>query len=333
VVGDLFSEDGYFANAEAFWSAQDEAIAVRRDAYLAAKWPEVVVLERGARFPEWEFAKTSKKAGGRVYIEPTHTGEVRFHEGYLTQREASKVKPRKKDEAEVEGQTEDKAEARSSITKPLQNYLDLHRLAAVRLAVLARPADGLRLLIAHAVAASGNWTVRPDNRRAESEAIRDSLAASEAQQLFAAEAKQVRKLLAPAFQDLDREDEEHIAGQGHEDTLTVRVFQRLLKLKDTDVAQIATFVMAETLASGSAVTDCFGALAKVEARAHWTPDQTFFDLLRDRGAVNTMLAEVSGKKAADKLVSAKLKDQKVALATAAASAPHWCPGWMRFPAA
>lgn len=330
VVGDLFSEDGYFANAEAFWSAQDEAIAARRDAYLAAKWPEVVVLERGARFPEWEFTKTSKKAGGRVYIEPTHTGEVRFHEGYLTQREASKVTPRKKDEAEAEGQTEDKAEARPAITKPLQNYLDLHRLAAVRLAVLARPAEGLRLLVAHAVAASGNWKVRPDNRRAESEAVRDSLAASEAQRLFAAEANQVRKLLAPAFQDLDREDEEHIAGQGHEDTLTVRVFQRLLKLKDADVARIATFVMAETLASGSAVTDCFGALAKVEARAHWTPDQTFFDLLRDRGAVNAMLAEVSGKKAADKLVSAKLKEQKAALATAAASAPGWCPGWMRF---
>jgi ParB family chromosome partitioning protein len=331
VVGDLFSEDGYFANADAFWIAQDEAIAARRDAYLAAKWSEVIVLERGARFPEWEFAKTSKKAGGRVYIEPTHTGEVRFHEGYLTQQEASKAKPRKK-AAEAEGETPDRAATRPAITKPLQNYLDLHRHAAVRLAVLARPAEALRLLIAHAVAASGNWTVRPDNRRAETEAIRDSLAASEAQRLFAAEAKQVRKLLASAFQDLEREDEDRIAGQGHDDILTVRVFQRLLKLKDAEVARIATFVMAETLASGSAVTDCFGALAKVDARAHWTPDQTFFDLLRDRGCVNAMLAEVSGKKAADKLVSAKLKEQKAALATAVASALDWCPGWMRFPA-
>jgi ParB family chromosome partitioning protein len=331
VVGDLFSEDGYFANAEEFWIAQDEAIAARRDTYLAAKWSEVVVLERGARFPEWEFAKASKKSGGRVYIEPTHTGEVRFHEGYLTQREASKAKSRKK-EVEAEGQTEDKAEARPAITKPLQNYLDLHRHAAVRLAILAHPADALRLLIAHAVAASGNWTVRPDNRRAESEAIRDSLAAGEALRLFTAEAKRIRRLLAPAFQDSDRADEDRVAGQGHDDDLTVRVFQRLRKLKDADVARIAAFVMAETLASGSAVTDCFGALAKVDARAHWTPDQTFFDLLRDRGCVNAMLADVSGKRAADKLVSGKLKEQKAALATAVASAPDWCPGWMRFPA-
>ncbi len=334
VVGDLFSEDGYFANAEEFWTAQDEAIAARRDCYLAVKWSEVVVLERGTRFPDWEFVKTGKKAGGRVYIEPTHTGEVRFHEGYLTQREASKAKSRKAEgekAQDADGQGE--APARPAITKTMQSYLDLHRHAAVRLAVLSRPADALRLLIAHAVAASGNWTVRPDSRRADSEAIRESLAASDARRLFEAEAKQVRKLLAPAFQEEGGEKGDGVAGHGHDDGLTVRVFQRLLKLKDADVARIATFVMAETLASGSEVTECFGALAKVDARAHWTPDQAFFDLMRDRASVNAMLTELSGKKAADKLVSAKLKEQKAALATAAASAPQWCPGWMRFPAA
>jgi hypothetical protein len=45
-----------------------------------------------------------------------------------------------------------------------------------------------------------------------------------------------------------------------------------------------------------------------------------------------MLAEVSGKKAADKLVSAKLKDQRAALASAVAASQRWCPGWLRFPA-
>ena len=51
--------------------------------------------------------------------------------------------------------------------------------------------------------------------------------------------------------------------------------------------------------------------------------------MRDRDSVNAMLAEVSGKKAADKLVSAKLKDQRAALATAVplpapAGAPAGC---------
>jgi ParB family chromosome partitioning protein len=215
----------------------------------------------------------------------------------------------------------------------MQNYLDLHRHAAVRLAVIARPADALRLMIAHAVAASGNWSVRPDARRAENDAVQGSVGASEAQSLFEAEAKQVRKLLAPAFKEEGDDDEDGtVAGHCHDDSLTVGVFQRLLKLKDTDVARIAAFVMAETLASGSDVTGAFGAFAKVEARAHWTPDQAFFDHMRDRVSVNGMLADLSGKKAADKLVSAKLKDQKAALAAAAAASTDWCPGWMAFPA-
>jgi ParB family chromosome partitioning protein len=160
--------------------------------------------------------------------------------------------------------------------------------------------------------------------------------ASEARKLFVAEAKAIAKLLAPAFKFGDAEDEEDdaaVTGRGYQDDeLTTRVFARLLKLKDVDVARIAAFVMAETLASGSAVTDAFGAFAKVETRAHWTPDQTFFDLMRDRTSVNAMLAGLSGKKAADKLLTAKLKDQKAALATAAAASTDWCPGWMAFPA-
>ena len=328
IVGDLFSEDGYFASAEAFWTAQDEAVAARRDNYLTAKWSEVVVLERGAQFPQWDLVKAGKKHGGRVYIEPTRTGEVRFHEGYITQAEAAKAKKKGKS-ADAEDAAS-QAAVRSPITKTMQNYLDLHRHAAVRLAILSRPSDALRLLIAHAVAATGNWTVRPDARRAESAAVEQSVGDSEAQRLFEAEAKAVRALLAPAF---DEPDDTAVAGQGHHDgEVTLRVFQRLLKLKDADVGRIATFVMAETLGAGSAVGDAFGVHAKVETRAHWTPDQTFFDLLRDRDTVHAMLAEVSGKKAADKLVSATLKDQRAALASAVATIQGWCPGWMRFPA-
>jgi ParB family chromosome partitioning protein len=188
-------------------------------------------------------------------------------------------------------------------------------------------------MIAHAVAASGNWSVKPDPCKAENEAVRDSLSGSPATALFEGEAKKVRALLAPAFAATDGDEREGIAGiAGHDNDATVRVFQRLLKLKDTDVARIGAFVMAETLAAGTAVADCVGAHAKVNARTHWTPDNVFFDLLRDRQVVNGIIAEVSGKAVADKLVSAKLTDQRAALITAAAGNPKWCPGWMRFPA-
>ncbi|HEY2010852.1 MAG TPA: hypothetical protein VGH23_17825 [Rhizomicrobium sp.] len=336
ITGDLFSEDSFFTDATEFWAAQDEAIAARRDAYLAAKWSDVVILERGKQFPQWDFVKASKKDGGRVYIEPTHTGEVRFHEGYVGQSEFRKAqKQARKAEAKDKGTGEQDAPARSPITQTMQSYLDLHRHAVVRLAVLARPADALRLLIAHAVAASGNWSVRPDRQSARADAVGESVQASPAQAAFDTEAKAMRALLAPAFKSARADDEEDggIAGRGHGDSeITIAIFQRLLKLKNAEVGRIGAFVMAETLASGSAVTDFFGAFAKIETRQHWTPDAVFFDLMKDRASVNTMMADVAGKKTADKTVSAKLKDQRVALADAASNAPAWCPGWMRFPA-
>jgi ParB family chromosome partitioning protein len=334
IVGDLFSTERYFQNPDIFWTAQDEAIAARRDAYLAAKWPEVVVLERGKQFPQWDFVKASKKNGGRVYIEPTRTGEVRFHEGYLTQREARQAdaKTRKGKTKDAKAET---TEPRSPITAAMRNYLDLHRHAVVRLAILKHPKDALKLLIAHAVAASGNWNVNADPQRADNTAVRDSIAASAAQTAFAAEAKKVRALLAPAFKGESFEESDgavRVVARHGDDALTVRVFQRLLKLRDADVLRIAAFVMAETLQSGSNVVDAFGTHAKVKPRDHWRPEDTFFALLRDRQTVGAMLTEVAGKKAADKLVTAKLKDSKAALAKAASEAPTWCPGWMAFPA-
>ena len=122
MVGDLFSQERYFASAKEFWSAQDLAIAARRDTYLAAKWSEVIILERGKHFPQWEFVKASKKEGGRVYIEPTLTGEVRFHEGYLTQREVRSAEKKNR-----KAKVGDKAEAEGEQRSP--NYKDDAKLS------------------------------------------------------------------------------------------------------------------------------------------------------------------------------------------------------------
>jgi ParB family chromosome partitioning protein len=88
--------------------------------------------------------------------------------------------------------------------------------------------------------------------------------------------------------------------------------------------------MAETLASGSDAVAIIGAEQKIDVRANWTPDQTFFDLVRDRASLNAMLADAASKKEANKLVSAKAKDQRAALATAATANPGWSPAWLRF---
>jgi ParB family chromosome partitioning protein len=88
LVADLFGEDSYFADPEAFWTAQNEAIAAARDAYLDAGWGDVAVLPVGEYFHSWEYARAAKRKGGRIYVELRATGEVVFHEGYQTRKEA-----------------------------------------------------------------------------------------------------------------------------------------------------------------------------------------------------------------------------------------------------
>ncbi len=331
IVGDLFGEDSYFASAKEFWPLQDEAIAAKRDAYLAAGWPEVVILERGHQFDHWNFAKAGKKAGGRVYIALANSGEVSFHEGYLTHREAAKAKAAKGkakggDEAEAKAPVKPK----SPITSGMRNYLDLHRHAAVRLALLGNPNAALRLLIAHAIAASGNWSVKPDRQRTEGEAIAASLAGSPAQIAFEKERAKVRKLLG--LDEAEDDDAAVCNGGSGDDETTAQVFARLARLSEANLVRVAAFVMAETLAVGSALVDTVGVGASVKPRDHWSPDDAFYGLLRDRDAVNGMLAEVAGKKLADKSLTTKVKDQKAMLAKLVLEKPDWAPGWMRFPA-
>src|SRR3546814_3995433 len=46
-VADLFGDDRYFADADAFWTAQNEAIAARRAAYLEEGWSEEIGRAHG----------------------------------------------------------------------------------------------------------------------------------------------------------------------------------------------------------------------------------------------------------------------------------------------
>ncbi|RWN53284.1 MAG: ParB/RepB/Spo0J family partition protein, partial [Mesorhizobium sp.] len=174
IVSDLFGEDSYFADADLFWLKQNEAIAARRDAYLDAGWTEVIVLEPGQYFHPWDHEKTPKKKGGKVVITVSHRGEVECHEGWLSRKEARRA--RANDELGEDRETPAKP-SRPELTGPMQNYVDLHRHAAVRLRLLDHPAITLRLMVAHAIAGSSLWQVRREPQRAANETVAASLAA------------------------------------------------------------------------------------------------------------------------------------------------------------
>ena len=97
IVADLFGERSYFADADQFWTLQNQAIAAKRDdQLLEAGWCEVTSWSPVSAFTG-EHEKTTEGAGGKVYITVTHGGEVEIHEGYLTRKEARRVKAYAKD--------------------------------------------------------------------------------------------------------------------------------------------------------------------------------------------------------------------------------------------
>ncbi|MDE2184520.1 MAG: ParB/RepB/Spo0J family partition protein, partial [Alphaproteobacteria bacterium] len=327
IVEDLFGEDSYFADADLFWALQNRAIADKREALLKSGWSEVAILEVGSRFAQYEHVKVSKKKGGKVFITVSHDGAVEIFDGFLTQKDAKKLaKQAERDTGNAE-EKDTTPRGGAVISQALQNYLDLHRHAAVRLALLANPTVAFRLAVAHMAAASGNWNVKPDPQTTRNPAIRASIENSAAQAAFADEERGVCALLG--WQD-DADDAPFFRRE------TCDVFATLLALSDAEVMRVAAFFMARSLACGSDVVEDVGARLAVDARAHWQADDAFFELVRDRATVNALLSEIAGEDVAKANVAEKAKTQKQIVrdyltgSSGRTKVDGWLPRWMAF---
>ncbi|MDR5730007.1 MAG: chromosome partitioning protein ParB, partial [Terriglobia bacterium] len=189
--------------------------------------------------------------------------------GFLTQKEAKKLA--RQAERETEDSTKKARPMGGAVmTQALENYIDLHRHAIVRLALIANPNVAFRLAVAHMAAASGNWSVKPDPQTTRNTAIRASIENSAAQVAFADEERAVRLLLG---WNAEGDEDVFIRRQ------TCDVFATLLALTDDEVSRIAAFLMARSLTCGSDVVEDVGARLAVDARRQWQADDTFFDLI------------------------------------------------------
>jgi len=336
IVGDLFEQDGFFADHDQFWTAQNEAIAAKRDALLEGGWSDVEIMETGQRFHEWEYERTPKVKGGKVFIAVQHNGEVEIREGYLTGEDAKKARARAAKAAKVaptEAERQAAQAARPETTSALQTYIDLHRHAAARAVLADHTSVALRLMVAHAITGSPLWTVRVEKQHCPNAAITESVETSAAESRFDEKRRAVLALL-----DFSP-DEPTVAGGNGSDEGTAAIFARLLALSDADVLAVAAIVMGETMQAGSAVAEAVGSYLKVNMASLWTPDEVFFDLIRDRQVANAMLREIGGKKVADGNVAEKVKTQKAIVRDYLAGANQrrkvegWTPKWLRFPAA
>lgn len=331
IIADLFGEESYFSDSESFWPLQNAAIAERRDTYLAAGWAEVAVLDIGERFATWDHAKTPKSRGGKVFIVTAQDGEVSFHEGWLTEKEARRKVSGTADQAE----THPRAAERPELTKAMQNYLGLHKHAAVRTELLAHSGIALRLAVAHMIAGSRRWHVEADDQRAENEAIKASISASKAEKGFAEERQRVRSMLGVE----DEGDTPIVPRQRdfglHRDL--VEILERLTALDDASVLRVLTYVMAETLEAQTPLVEALGARLSTDMGVWWETDQPFLDLLRDKEAINAIVREVASDMTADAHVASTAKVQKKIISDCIRGegrekAEGWLPRYLAFPA-
>ncbi len=324
IVADLFGEDRYFSDADAFWTAQNAAIEARRDDYLDAGWSDVVIVQPGESFQSWEHEKAPKRKGGRVYIEVRGNGEVTFHEGYVTRKEARRLE---KGEPLNSGQKSPRPE----VTSTMQTYIDLHRHAAVRAALTRHPKVALRLMVAHAIVGSHLWTVRPEPQTTRNDEVRESIETCRGEADFDEKRRAVLSLL-----DFSAEEPTVTGGNGDGFGL-VSVFLHLLPLPDRAVMDVIAIVIGETLAAGSAAVEAVGQEIGVDMARYWQADDAFFSLIRDREVLTAIVAEVAGETVASANANEKAKTLKTIVANHLAGADgrakveHWVPKWMTFP--
>ena len=326
IIGDLFGKDQFFVDSDAFWSAQNAVIEARKADYLEAGWSDVVIVPSQEHFSVYEHVKAQKRKGGRVYIDVRATGEVTFHEGYVTGKEARRL------EKAVAIGTASKAN-RPEMSSTMRTYIDLHRHAAVRAALTRQPKVALRLMVAHAIVGSYLWKVKPEPQTCQNADARESVETCKSETAFDEKRRAVLALLGFS-------PEETTVTGGNSDAYGLAgVFLRLLDLPDRAVMDVIAIVMGETLAAGSAAVEAVGTTIAVDMAHWWQADTAFFDLIRDREVLTAIVAEVAGETVAKanaqepgKTLKRIIRDHLDGV-NGRAKVEGWVPKWMAFPPA
>ena len=330
ILTDLFGEHGQFADVEHFWESQNAAIAKEVETYKSDGWKEVILGERGRHFPTYCHVHHPKEQGGRVYIETRDSGEVLFHEGYITDKEAQTIR-----RALSNGQSEGGKASKTSkpeMSGPMSDYMSLHRHSIARAELIKRPDLALRLSVAHMICGARKWKIDGISPRSRKEETRASVEGSKAEALLAKERQAVCDLLG-LFQKHPQ------IYYRHENPYDVcEIFARLITLGDAEILRIQAFCLSETLAVDSSEVEAIGILTAPDFGAYWSPDDAFFDILRDKPTINAMVKDIAGKSVADSVVTDTAKQQKQIIKNRIAghgvkdASPDWLPRWAAFPA-
>lgn len=328
IITDLFDEDSYFRDPDTFWEFQNKAIATAVKELRGQGWGEVIVMDRGDNFHAWQYSKRPQEAGGKVFVETSHNGQVEAHLGYLTNDDAKKIY------AILSGDKDDGSKSKTAkpeMSGPLKSYVGLHRHAAARAALIENPQTTLRLVTAHMLAGSRLWQVNTHKTGAIKNATRESLENSICHNTFVKERESIRELLDILWEGARLTDSSSSYS-------CAALFIKLLDFTDDDVIRVMTCVMAESLSSGSLLVAAIGHVTEIDMKPLWQPDEAFFEILRDKRVINAMVADIAGESVADSVLTDTGKAQKNIITNRIAGHgvetpdPDWRPKWMGFPA-
>ena len=332
IVSDLFGRDGenaYFSDPDVFWEHQNTAIAARVEAIKAEGWSDVVLLPRGDRFQSWDFGKRDRDAGGKVFVEVGHDGTVREHSGYLSHADIKRIDAILKGGGDTAA---DSKPAKPEMSGPLSEYVALHRLSATRANLLGHPDIAMRLAVAHMVCGSELWTVERQKMQSRNAKITESVETSEGERVFARARCEALETLRVIQQDAVYGGARRVATGDVAD-----VFARLLSIPDARVMALLAWAVGETLKAGTVVAEAALLATDTDVEGMWSPDDAFFDLLRDKSAINAMVKDIAGKACADSIVTDTGKAQKQAIRNRMSGTGvgkdearlDWRPRWMR----
>lgn len=325
VVADLFGEEPLIGDADAFWTLQMAEVEARKAAYIADGWSDVVILERGQHFNRWQHSHAPKRKGGRVYVEVRDSGEVVFHEAWLTEKEAA---------ARARGENTDAPAKvqRPEVTGALNTYIDLHRHAAVRAELAKHGGVALRALAAHVIVSADHFRVEVQSQVCAKEEVQESIETCASETLF-----DERRRAVLAVLELDPESLT-VTGRSYGGRRSFApIFARLLELPDPVVLEIIAIVMGETLMAGSEAVEMIGHYLAVDMATVWQPDTAFWGLVRDKEVLGKIVAEVAGPDVAAANEKEKAKVLKTIVAdhldgaNGRAQVGPWVPKWMAFP--
>ena len=184
-------------------------------------------------------------------------------------------------------------------------------------------------MVAHAMAGSALWDVRPFELRARKDETQASVEGSPSMSAM----NEVTEQTDALFKALNVNPALRSNG---DDYRLCEIFSALLATSDEEVLAILASVMARTLEAGNGIVEAVLHVCGTDLSAAWKPDEVFFDLTRDKRAINAMIGDIASASLADSCRTDTGKAQKQVLANRISGEgceanPDWRPGWMQVP--